>query len=48
MEPFGILVHLVAGGLILLGKGFLISDTEPEGVIVSILPFLNKGKVYRE
>lgn len=43
-QQSGILGHLVAGDLILADKGFLISDIVPEGVIVNIPPFLNKGK----
>ncbi|KAL3053057.1 hypothetical protein OYC64_005561 [Pagothenia borchgrevinki] len=45
VQQSGILAHLVAGDLILADKGFLISDIVPEGVIVNIPPFLNKGKI---
>lgn len=44
LQQSGILSHLTAGDLVLADKGFLISDIVPDGVIVNITPFLNKGK----
>ena len=41
VQKCGILSHLIAGGLNLAYKGFLIQDMIPNGVSFNIPPFLN-------